>query len=160
MIICLIICKCQGWDVQLASHMLGCYHMLKILLLPQTKPALHKMLHIYDQFSIKYHGNFIANKSNLGIYDVDETEDDNNKINSQNSNVNVKPNAVHLGNIDGETNENDRIDTCLSEFNRRLNVLSSTFKHAHAHVKYYFLKLLACHCMEAKYGIFLVPAVY
>ena len=71
---------------------------------------------------IKYHVNFNANKTNLVIYDVDETEDDNNKINLQNSNVNVKPNAVHLGNIVGKTNENDRIDTCLSEFNRRFKV--------------------------------------
>ena len=71
---------------------------------------------------IKYHVNFNANKTNLVIYDVDETEDDNNKINFQNSNVNVKPNAVHLGNIVGKTNENDRIDTCLSEFNRRFKV--------------------------------------
>ena len=94
-----------------------------IVLLAPTKTALHKMLHICDQFSIKYHVNFNANKSNLVIYDVDETEDDNNKINFQNSNVNVKPYAVHLGNIVGKTNENDRIDTCLSEFNRRPNVL-------------------------------------
>ena len=91
-----------------------------IVLLAPTKTALHKMLHICDQFSIKYHVNFNANKSNLVIYDVDETEDDNNKTNFQNSNVNLKPNAVHHGNIVGETNENDRIDTCLSEFNRRL----------------------------------------
>ena len=69
-----------------------------------------------------------------------ETENDNNKINFQNINVNVKPNAVHLANIVGETNENDRIDTCLSEFNRRLNVLLSTFKHAHSHVKYILFK--------------------
>ena len=27
------------------------------------------------------------------------------------SDVNVKPNAVHLGNIAGKTNENDLIDT-------------------------------------------------
>ena len=65
-----------------------------IVLLAPTKTAPHKMLHICDQFSIKYHVNFNAN-----IYDVDETEDDNNKIEFQNSNVNVKPNAVHLGNI-------------------------------------------------------------
>ena len=76
------------------------------------------MLHICDQFSIEYHINFNANKSILVIYDVDETEDDNNKINFQNSNVNVKPNDVHLGNIVGKTNENDRIDTCLSEIKR------------------------------------------
>ena len=31
-------------------------------------------------------------------------------------------------------------DTCLSEFNRRLNVLLSTFEHAHAHVKYILFK--------------------
>ena len=31
MIICSIICKCQGWDVQLASHMLEYYNMLTIL---------------------------------------------------------------------------------------------------------------------------------
>ena len=37
------------------------------------------MLHTCDQFSIKYHVNFNANKSNLVIYDVDETEDDNDK---------------------------------------------------------------------------------
>ena len=70
----------------------------------------------------------------------DEREDDNDKINFQNSNNNVKPNAVHLGNIVGKTNENDRIDTCLSEFNRRHNVLLTTFKHAHAHVKYIVFK--------------------
>ena len=52
-----------------------------IVLLAPTKTALHKMLHICDQFSIKYHVNFNASKSNLVIYDVDETEDDNNKIN-------------------------------------------------------------------------------
>ena len=84
--------------------------------------------------------NFNANKSNLVIYDMDETEDDNNKINFPNSNVNVKPNAVHLGNIVGKTNKNDRIDTCLSEFNCRLNILLTTFKHVHGNVKYTLFK--------------------
>ena len=111
-----------------------------IVLLAPIKTALQKMLHICDKFSIKYHVNFNANKSNLVIYDVDETEDDNNKINFQNSNINVKPKAVHIGNIVGKTNENDRIDTCISEFNDRLNVLLSTFKHVHAHVKYILFK--------------------
>ena len=58
------------------------------------------------------------------------------KINFQNSVVNVKSNAVHLGDIVSKKNENDKIDTCLSEFNRRFNVLLMLFKHAHAHVKY------------------------
>ena len=40
-----------------------------------------------------------------------------------NSDVNLKPKAVHLRNTVGKTNQNDRIDTCLSEFNRRLNDL-------------------------------------
>ena len=37
------------------------------------------MLHICDQFSIKYYVNFNENKSNLFIYDVEEIEDNNNK---------------------------------------------------------------------------------
>ena len=85
--------------------MLGCYHTLTIfiyLLIAPTKTALHKMLNICDKFSIKYHVNFNANKSNLVIYDVEGTEDDNNKINFQNSDVNVKPNAVHSPGADSE----------------------------------------------------------
>ena len=125
-----------------------------IMLLAPTKTALHKMLHICNQFPIEYHVNFIANKSNLVIYDVDETEDDNI------SNVNVKPDAVHLGNIAGKTNENDRIDTCLSEFNRRLNVLLSTFKNAHAHVKYILFKTYCMPLCGSQIWNFPVPAVH
>ena len=75
---------------------------------------------------MNYHVNFNADKGNLIIYDVEKTED-NNKNNFQNSDVNVKYKTVHLGNIVGKTNKNDRIDTCLSEFNSRLNVLLNTY---------------------------------
>ena len=84
-----------------------------IVLLAPTKTVLHKLLHLCDQFSIKYYVNFKENKSNLFIYDVEEIEDNNNKIHFQNSDVNVKTNAVNLGNIVAKTNENDRIAICL-----------------------------------------------
>ena len=41
-----------------------------------------------------------------------------------------------------KTNKNDQIDTCLSQFNRRHNVLLAPFKHTHAHLQYILFNLL------------------
>ena len=77
-----------------------------------------------------------------------EQTEDNDEIIFQNSDVYVKYDGVHFGNMVVKTNENYRIDTFLSEFNRRLNVSLTTFNHAHTYIKYILFK---SYCMPS-YG--------
>ena len=86
--------------------------------------------------------------------------EDNNQIHFQNSDFKVKSNVVSLVILLVNQTKMTELTNGFSEFNRRLNVLLSTFNHVHAHVKYIVFKT---YCMpfdgSKKMGFFPVAAV-
>ena len=114
-----------------------------VILLAPTRRSLKVLLAKCLAFAKEYSLLFNAGKSKYLIFN-NLIAECHGSIEFDGTIINNVESEVHLGNIIGNRTNRDKITSSVSDFNRRFNVLQSSFKHIDVSVKYVLFKT---HCM-------------
>ena len=122
-------------------------------MLAPTRYSLSRLLKECELFSEKYLLSFNANKSNYIVFPhVGDNVSTN--ITFMNNQIASSDSSIHLGNVIGPNISTKRVEVSIADFNRKINVLLSTFTMLAPIVYIKYLYQYVCHYMAVSYGMY------
>ena len=124
-----------------------------IVLLAPTRYSLSRFLKECELFSEEYLLTFNANKSNYIVFPHvgDNVSTNNNFMNNQ---IASSDSSIHLCNVIGPNISTKRVEASIADFNRKNNVLLSSFIMLAPIVYIKYLYQYVCHYMAVSYGMY------